>query len=127
MTAICGTESSFSDASVRSAKTNVATNSPNTDWLKRSRRNVRVTRGESCALASCSTSIVTEKTSAVKLIIAVDIADNTARALTTSMFNGRPNDSVTASSRMSASAAAPAMTAAVMGTSHSWTRKRSAR
>ena len=72
-----GTWSVRTLARMSRAKTKVATNIPSTAWLKRSRRNVRVTRGESCELASCSTSMVTVKTSAVKLIIAPEIAERT--------------------------------------------------
>ena len=52
-----------------------------TTWFLRSRRKVRVTRGESWLDASCSTSIVTEKTSPVNVSIAAAIVDRMARAL----------------------------------------------
>ena len=49
-------------------------------WSKRSRRNVRSTRGENCPLVSCSTTIVIENTSAVNEIIELTMADSSVRA-----------------------------------------------
>ncbi len=48
--------------------------------MTRSARKRRSVRGEYCELASCSTTIVIENTSAVNEIIDVVIADNNARA-----------------------------------------------
>ncbi len=55
--------------------TKVETNTPRENWMVRSRRNPRSTRGENCPLVSCSTTIVIENTRPVKAIIAWVIED----------------------------------------------------
>jgi hypothetical protein len=50
--------------------TNVATSRPITVWLVRSRMNERITRGDSCELASCKLTIVSEKMTPAVVMVA---------------------------------------------------------
>ena len=59
---------------------NVATNSPIANWLGLSCRNVCTMRGENWPIASCTTTIVIVRTSAVRLTIDAAMVDRIAIA-----------------------------------------------
>lgn len=56
--------------------TNVATSKPITTWLSRSRMNQRITRGDSCELASCRLTMVSEKITPAVVMVAPAIVDS---------------------------------------------------
>ncbi len=109
------------------AKTKAATNSPSTDWLRRSRKKVRMTRGDSCDEACCSTSMVMLKTSAVKVIMAPEMAESTDLALAASMVNQPESGVGSGSTSKTTIAATAAAIAASPGTNQRRERRVSSR
>ena len=94
------------------AYTKVDTNTPSANWMARSRRKARSTRGENCPLVSCSTTMVMENTRPVNAIMAWVIDDRKLRAPSGGPGNRTPVDTGrSAWSRATSPTAAPMATA----------------
>ena len=111
------------------AKTKVARNTPRVTWLRGSRKNVRSTRGENWLLASCRTTIVTEKTSAVRVRVDEAMEESNSLALSGPPLKPtrRPLAARCSSSSSKPTASPPARTTVPVGRNQYPARRRAPR